>query len=418
MHGEQQDVISYSYKDTEAYRKACQEEGREEADSGERKLFELPSERAARQQRRSAPLTIDASAQSSVDASRADDVSSLTVSLREFFWFFAYCEALYGCSDIPGAWATVTMPLRDRDRFLRFRADPSPVIAGGRPRTGSCPSEDATIMLSIRDLAVLERYWREICEGSDAFDPAIVIAMPHEERAKFDDYVACRENPGASASHAEREADREEGRRSGCLQGCKTMAIVFIVGIAIFAAIAFALPIAFNAFSGEDSQAGSRDGAEKVLVGRIWKAGESAYVSQVVNPAVQDEALTYLFAPAGIMQSGDKAFLVTTELRLNPDDTDSSERGLFNDASIVGAMEAGGYDALHRAVYDAVFDHDPGARWVLYAFDISTADSLGDQVDLLIFDEDELVKTFTYHVQHITLDELESIAQAYEDEEE
>ena len=79
-------------------------------------------------------------------------------------------------------------------------------------------------------------------------------------------------------------------------------------------------------------------------------------------------------------------------------------------------MEAGGYDALYRAVYDAVFDHDPGTRWVLYAFDISTVDPLGDQVDLLIYDEDELVKTFTYHVQHITLDELESIAQAYGDE--
>ena len=416
MNGEQQDVPSYSYKDTEAYRKACQEEERKEADSDERKLFELPSERAARQQRNSAALMIDASVQSSAGASKADAASLLTVSLREFFWFFAYCEALYGCSDIPGAWATVTMPLRDRDRFLRFRADPSSVIAGGWPRPESRPGDDATITLSIRDLAVLERYWRDVCEGSDAFDPVIVIAMPHEERTKFDDYVACRENPGASASHAEQEADQEGGMRSGCVQGCKTMAIVFIFGIVIFAAIAFALPIAFNALSGEDSQTGLHDGAEKVLVGRIWKADESAYVSQVVNPAVQDEALTYLFVPAGIMQSGDTACLVTTELRLNPDDAGSSEPRLFSDASIVGAMEAGGYDALYRAVYDAVFDHDPGTRWVLYAFDISTVDPLGDQVDLLIYDEDELVKTFTYHVQHITLDELESIAQAYGDE--
>lgn len=412
--------VSYSYRDTDAYRQGRPSASGQDGDAEpERRLFELPSESAARQRRQNAGPGGDAPARPSTDAEGADAGSSFTVSLREFFWFFAYCDAVYGRSDIPGAHATVTMPIRDRDRFLRFWSDPSSVIRGGWPREESPWDGDATIVLPFCDLVLLERYWKEVCGKSDAFDPTIVVSAPREERAKFEEYLAHREGSGASAPSAQWRTDGEGKGRPGCLSGCKAAAIALLVGVALCAAGVFAaILIMHGSFENElrgDSVSADRDVLERQRIQGTLQAGDVAYVCQVpdADAGADAGARFYVFVPVEVTRETDDLVFTAAALRPNENDPVPS-RLCFSEATIVGTVGEAGYAALYEAAYQAVFGFSEGTYWALYAFEADSSEFWNPQVSFLMFDDEgEVAKSFAYRPILVTLADVDAVAQEH-----
>ena len=218
---------------------------------------------------------------------------------------------------------------------------------------------------------------------------------------------------------AERSAELR--KEPSCRGGCKMVAIILGIGFLLVLGTLFVATLLFSAvhdavYEAEYADEGAsidHSAAEERFVEAMAQAGDTAYVVQLTNPAAGSEVRTYVLVPVEVTRESDEMTSVATKLRPNGEDPSSFRYRLY-DASVVGALEEAGYPALHEAAYRAVFDHDPGTCWVLYAFDVDSSAYWEPQVNFQVSDgEVQVARSFTYRAEQVGLEELEAIARQH-----
>lgn len=195
------------------------------------------------------------------------------------------------------------------------------------------------------------------------------------------------------------------------------VAIVFGIGLFLVFAWLLVGVLALNAMHDAEEGSGGvlpdRSAAEQRFAEAMAQAGGTAYVASLANPAADGKVLTYVFVPVEIARDSEGPVFATTELLPNREEPYLFEY-CFHDASVIDAAEEAGYPVLHDVLYRTIFGCTAGTSWGLYAFDADSSAYWEPQVNFQVLDDEaQTVKSFTYHAEEVSLEELEAIARQH-----
>lgn len=405
---------SYSYKDTAAYAHAHPEQPEQEGYplKSEHELFELPSARYARDHP-TEPTAVEGRLSNS-----SGQMAPITLAMNELFSFFGYVDILYGRDEIPEATIVVEMSERARDDFKAYQrscSDGDGIAQGGRRSFSNAPT---MVPMSSSELNSFWFYWkRDARKEPGHFEPIVRIYIPVEEREKFAQYEAFQRDPVAFAARPYSPDALDLKPHNGCMSGCKAVAITLAIGIALFVAVIFIAVLLFGGELDDVEQGGMRTSAELAAleerrIEMTQQAGDIAYVVQMEDAAAEGGVRAYVFAPVEIARESDDLVFTAAVLWSEAGDGSSSRYCLNGDNTIIDELEKRGYAALQEAVWQAVFGFTPGTYWALYAFEVDSAGYWEPQVEFqMLDDEGAAAKSFIYHAEQVSFEEMEAISQ-------